>query len=67
MKSFIRRPKTYGEIKSSIVVDEEFEIPLRAKRRPHNLPSSWDDQFVHESKSWKRARLKKQWQKNARG
>ena len=45
---FLRHPRTLNEMKQSFVDDEELTPHqanhiIRAKRRPNNLPTNWDD------------------------
>ena len=51
MKAFLRFPKTRQEIRENA---DRFDTKIRGRRR--KLPTSWDDQFVHQPKSWKYTR-----------
>lgn len=60
--SNLRLPRTTNEKRAAVAFDDDFVGP-RAKRAAHNLPDVYDDKFVSESKTWKRAKRKRQWQK----
>ena len=48
IRSTLRYPRTTQELRAN----QERNSPyVRGKRR--NLPTAWDDQFIHKQKSWK--------------
>lgn len=58
---WLRSPRTTNE-KRDAAASEADGIKVRAKRTHRRLPDVYDDIFITESKSWKRAKRRKQWQ-----
>lgn len=59
LSAFLRHPRTQQEIKANL---DKHDTKVRGRRR--NLPTSYDDLFVHHQKSWKYLRRKKQYRKD---
>lgn len=60
--AWLRHPKTTNEKRQCYDDDTAEFVKIRAKRKARRLPDVYDDQFVVESKTWKRAKRKRQWQ-----
>lgn len=62
---FYRRIRTTNELRQNTAPEmKEF---VRASRREHNLPTSWDERSRHIDNCWKSQRkCRKQWMKNLR-
>lgn len=53
---------------NNLVVEEDGEVPVRAARRGHNLPNSWDDVPRGHERSWKSQYIgRKAWDRPGRG
>jgi len=68
MSSALRHPKTTQEKRASYACHHSY---IRDKRSKNNLPSYYDDIARNDSRwgspvSWKRKKLKKQWEKHKR-
>lgn len=60
---WFRSPRTHDAHRLAVsVIKEEGEPPIRAKRNPRHIPSSWDDLPIgaNRNRNWKRHR-KTQW------
>ena len=52
-----RHPKTQRDRRQNILcLKEDGEPPVRGARKPHLLPSVWDDRRRHISRNWKKYR-----------
>lgn len=58
--AWLRHPRTTQEIRANL---DKHDRLVRGKRR--NLPTSYDDLFVHQQKSWKYKRRKTQYRENS--
>lgn len=54
LRKYARRPRTTQERRAN---QERNDLLIRAKRR--NLPSAYDDLMVHDEKSWKSKKSRK--------
>lgn len=60
-----RRMRTTQELK--MYYAHKDEVRIRGKRKPHNLPTWYDDVYIadhvtyYKASSWKRNKKKKQW------
>jgi hypothetical protein len=52
-KPFMRYPKTTQELRAN---QDRWDSFVRGKRRRKRLPTSYDDLWVHEQKTWKNKR-----------
>lgn len=55
-----RKWRYHGERKPKTKQERSQEVPTRAKRNSTNLPTSWDDIYSENQRSWKKFR-KTQW------
>lgn len=63
--SWYRHPKTMNERRqyAAALIDVN-EFNIRGRRRPASLPTAWDDMYAHRDRTWKRAKVRKQWMVN---
>ena len=51
--SYMRRPRTANEMRQFDPELAEYGVKIRGKRKPKNLPNSWDDIPVQRFRCWK--------------
>lgn len=63
--SWYRHPKTMNEKRqyAAALVDLK-EHNIRGRRHSNSLPNAWDDIHAHRDRTWKRAKVRKQWMVN---
>jgi hypothetical protein len=66
---WLKKPKSTNEKRqyAAATVDNDnasAQVTVRAKRHAHNLPNAWDDYYQTFQRTWKKKKVRKQWQAN---